>query len=128
MSQIIQRPVLPAALRIVITLLFIPAITVKLRHPTEWGHQFALWAYPAWGALAVSLIEVTALIALWIRALAPAATVALMCTLTGAAATWLIHGPRATAAYPGAILMLVVAQAASQMRHRPRRRALSPTA
>lgn len=109
------------ALRLLITLLFIPAIAAKLQHPGAWGHQFALWGYPAWGAVAISAVEIVALIALWVRAIARAAIVALMCTLTGATATWLIHGPRATAAYPGVILALVLVLAAFEKPRRLRR-------
>jgi hypothetical protein len=120
MPRVALRRGLLVALRAVITLLFVPAISVKLRHPAQWGHQFAAWGYPAWGAVVVSLVEIAALIALWRRALAPAAIIALMCTLTGATATWLIHGPRQTAAYPGAILALVLLLGALEKGPRPR--------
>ena len=98
-------------LRVVITLLFVPAIGVKLRHPAVWGHQFAVWGYPAWGAVAVSIVEIAALVALWIRPFALIGIGALTITLTGAAATWLTHGPAPTAAYPGLILALVASLA-----------------
>lgn len=108
MRHISLRSVLVVGLRTAITLLFVPAIVVKLRHPAEWGHLFVTWGYPAWGAVAVSIVEIAGLIALWIPAVVPMALVALICTLTGATGTWLIHGPRATAAYPGTILILVL--------------------
>lgn len=120
MSRSVVRRSLLVALRLVITLLYIPAIAAKLQHSAAWGHQFALWGYPAWGAVAISAVEIVALIALWVPAVAPAAIVALMCTLTGATATWLIHGPRATAAYPGVILALVLIMAALEKTQRVR--------
>jgi uncharacterized protein (TIGR03382 family) len=110
------RSVLIVALRLAITVLFVPAILVKLRNPGAWAHQFTAWGYPAWGALAVSTVEIVGLAALWIPALAPSASAALMVTTAGATATWLIHGPRSTAAYPGTILVLVAALAWLQRR------------
>jgi hypothetical protein len=95
-------------LRIVITLLFAPAVAIKLRHPDAWGQRFAAWGYPAWGAVVVSVAEIAGLVVLWIRPLARIGFGVLMVTLTGATATWLIHGPRPTAAYPGLILILVI--------------------
>jgi len=95
-------------LRVVVTLLFVPAILAKLRHPAEWGQLFATWGYPAWGPLVVSGAEILALLALWIPRLAAPAIGVLMLTLIGATATWLVHGPQSTAAYPGAILVLVL--------------------
>jgi len=107
MSRIRWRWVLVVALRLVITLLFLPAILAKLLHPAEWAHVFTTWGYPAWGAAAVSTVEILALITLWIPPLAMAAMAVMMVTLSGATGTWLIHGPRGTAAYPGMILLLV---------------------
>jgi hypothetical protein len=98
-------------LRVVITLLFIPAILDKLMDPGEYGRLFTGWGYPAWGPLVVSAVEILGLLALWVRRLAPMAIAVLTLTLVGATATWLIHGPRATAAYPGTILALVCALA-----------------
>ena len=102
------RVALAATLRLVISLLFIPAILAKLRHPAEWAHLFTTWGYPGWGAVAISVVEIVALVALWIPAMAMPAIATLMVTLSGATGTWLIHGPRSTAAYPGTILVLVV--------------------
>jgi uncharacterized membrane protein YphA (DoxX/SURF4 family) len=101
------RSALVVALRLVITLLFIPAILVKLRNPGAWAHLFTTWGYPSWGPLVVSIIEIVGLAALWTPALATSAIAALMITTAGATGTWLIHGPRSTAAYPGTILVLV---------------------
>ena len=58
-----------------------------------------------------SVLCMLTLAALWIPALATSASAALMITTAGATGTWLIHGPRSTAAYPGTILMLVAALA-----------------
>ena len=101
------RSALIVALRLVITLLFIPAILVKFRSPAAWAQQFTAWGYPAWGSLVISTIEVIGLAALWIRSAATWAGAALMITTAGATGTWLIHGPRSTAAYPGTILALL---------------------
>jgi uncharacterized membrane protein YphA (DoxX/SURF4 family) len=95
-------------LRVVITLLFAPAIAIKLRHPADWGQRFAAWGYPSWGAVVVSVAEIAGLVALWIPPLARIGIGILMVTLTGATATWLIHGPAWAATYPGLILVLVV--------------------
>ena len=111
MSRIQWRSISIAALRRVITLLFVPAILVKLRNPGAWGQLFTTWGYPAWGPVVISTIEIIGLAALWIPALAGWASVALMITTAGATGTWLIHGPRSTAAYPGTILVLVAALA-----------------
>ena len=105
------RSALIVALRLVITLLFVPAILVKLRNPGAWAHVFTTWGYPSWGPLVISTIELLGLTALWIPALATSAIVALMITTAGATGTWLIHGPRSTAAYPGTILVLVASLA-----------------
>ena len=102
-----RRIVLKVALRLTITALFVTAILVELRHPHEWATLFVAWAYPSWGAVVVSCAEIIALAMLWIDRFALAATGLLAITLTGAIGTWLIHGPRATAAYPGAILLMV---------------------
>lgn len=102
------RSVLIVALRLVITLLFVPAILVKVRRPDAWALQFATWGYPSWGPLVISAIEVLGLVALWMPALATPASAVLLITTAGATGTWLIHGPRSTAAYPGTILVLIV--------------------
>jgi uncharacterized membrane protein YphA (DoxX/SURF4 family) len=107
MSRSQWRSVLIVALRLVITLLFVPAILVKIRNPGAWAHLFTTWGYPPWGPLVISAIEIIGLAALWIPALATSARAALMITTAGATGTWLIHGPRSTAAYPGTILVLV---------------------
>jgi uncharacterized membrane protein YphA (DoxX/SURF4 family) len=110
------RSALIVALRLVITLFFVPAILVKLRNPGAWAHLFTTWGYPPWGPLVISTIEIIGLAALWIPALATSASAALMITTAGATGTWLIHGPRSTAAYPGTILALVAALAWHQQR------------
>ena len=111
MSRSQWRSVWIVALRLVITLFFVPAILVKLRNPGAWAHLFTTWGYPPWGPLVISTIEIVGLAALWIPALATSASAALMITTAGATGTWLIHGPRSTAAYPGTILVLVAALA-----------------
>jgi hypothetical protein len=104
----VQRPsVLIVALRVVITLLFVPAIFAKLSHPSMWAHLFTTWGYPPWGALVVNVIEIIGLIALWISPVAIWARAALMITTAGATGTWMIHGPRIAGAYPGTIFVLV---------------------
>ena len=109
MSRSQWRSALIGALRLVITLFFVPAILVKLRNPGAWAHLFTTWGYPSWGPLVISTIEIIGLAALWIPALATSAIAALMITTAGATGTWLIHGPRSTAAYPGTILVLLAA-------------------
>jgi uncharacterized membrane protein YphA (DoxX/SURF4 family) len=111
MSRSKWRSVLIVVLRLVITLLFVPAILVKLRNPGAWAHLFTTWGYPSWGPLVISTIELLGLAALWIPALATWAIAALMITTAGATGTWLIHGPRSTAAYPGTILLLLASLA-----------------
>jgi uncharacterized membrane protein YphA (DoxX/SURF4 family) len=111
MSRSQWRSALIVALRLVITLFFVPAILVKLRNPGAWAQLFTTWGYPSWGPLVISTIEIIGLAALWIPALATSASVALMVTTAGATGTWLIHGPRSTAAYPGTILVLVASLA-----------------
>ena len=107
MRRIQWRSILIVALRPIITPLFVPAILVKLRNPDAWGQLFTTWGYPAWGPVVISTIEIIGLAALWIPSLARWASIALMVTTAGATGTWLIHGPRSTAAYPGMILVLV---------------------
>jgi hypothetical protein len=102
------RTVVIVSVRMIITVLFVPAISVKLQRPAFWAHLFTIWGYPPWGAIAVSAAEIIGLIALW-TPLAGIATIVLMTTLTGATVTWLIHGPRVAAAYPGTIVVLVAA-------------------
>jgi uncharacterized membrane protein YphA (DoxX/SURF4 family) len=46
MSRGQWRSVLIVTLRLVITLLFVPAILVKLRNPGAWAHLFTTWGYP----------------------------------------------------------------------------------
>ena len=111
MSRSQWRSALIVALRLVITLLFVPAILVKLRDPGAWAHLFTTWGYPSWGPPVISSIELLGLAALWIPALARSAIAALMITTAGATGTWLIHGPRSTAAYPGTILLLLASLA-----------------
>ncbi len=111
MSRSQWRSALIVALRLVITLLFVPAILVKLRSPGAWAQLFTTWGYPSWGPLVISTIEIIGLAALWIAAFAALASAALMITTAGATGTWLIHGPRSTAAYPGTILVLVASLA-----------------
>jgi uncharacterized membrane protein YphA (DoxX/SURF4 family) len=107
MSRSQWRSVLIVALRLVITVLFVPAILVKFQRPGAWAHLFSTWGYPPWGPLVISTVEIIGLAALWIPALATWASAALMITTAGATGTWLIHGPRSTSAYPGTILVLV---------------------
>jgi hypothetical protein len=99
------------ALRLTITVLFAPAILDKLIDPDEYGRLFTTWGYPAWGPLVISIIEIIGLVALWIPPLSTSAVVTLMATAAGATGTWVIHGPRSTAAYPGTILLLVASLA-----------------
>jgi len=101
------RSVSVIALRLIITLLYVPAILDKFMSPDEYGRLFTSWGYPSWGPLVISSIELVGLGALWIPALAGFASVVLMVFLAGAAGTWLINGPRAVAAYPGTLLVLV---------------------
>ena len=102
------------ALRLIIALLFAPAILDKLIDPDEYGRLFTTWGYPAWGPLVISMIEITGLVALWIPALSTSAIVTLMVTTAGATGTWLIYGPKSTAAYPGTIFVLVASLALLQ--------------
>ena len=104
MSGVRWRAVLAVALRLIVTLLFVPPVLSKLLEPGKWAHQFVLWGYPAWGAVATSVVEVLGLVALWIPSFAKVAIAVLAVVLLGAACTWLIHGPRSTAAFPGIIL------------------------
>ena len=99
------------ALRLIITLLFAPAILDKLIDPDAWGRLFTTWGYPPWGPLVISVIEIIGLVALWIPTLSTSAIVTLMVTTAGATGTWLIHGPKSTAAYPGMILVLIASLA-----------------
>ena len=81
MSRSQWRSVVVVALRLVITpCCLFPAILVKLRNPGAWAHLFATWGYPSWGPLVISTIEIIALAALWIPALATSASAALMIT------------------------------------------------
>jgi hypothetical protein len=118
MSRIQGRLVVIVTLRLVVTLLFVPAILVKLRNPGAWAHLFMTWGYPSWGALVISVIEIIGLAALWIPAIAIWASAALMISTAGATATWLIHGPRIAASYPGTIFVLVGVLAWLQMASR----------
>jgi uncharacterized membrane protein len=99
------------ALRLTITLLFAPAILDKLIDPDEYGRLFTTWGYPSWGPLVIGIIEIMGLVALWIPPLSTSAIVTLMVIAAGATGTWLIHGPKSTAAYPGTILVLVASLA-----------------
>jgi len=111
MSRGHWRPVSIVALRLIITLLFAPAILDKFISPGAWARLFTTWGYPPWAPLIISIIEIIGLVALWIPSLATWASAALVVTTAGATGTWLIHGPRSTAAYPGTILVLVVSLA-----------------
>jgi uncharacterized membrane protein YphA (DoxX/SURF4 family) len=99
--------VLIVALRLVITLLFVPAILDKFMDPREYARLFAMWGYPPWSPVVISIIEIIGLAVLWIPAVATWGSVALMITTAGATGTWLIHGPDSIAAYPATILGLV---------------------
>lgn len=107
MAPIPWSMVFRVAVRLAITVLFVPAILAKLRHPQAWAALFSAWGCPSWGAIVVSSAEIASLIALWIPRLALLALGVEAITLSGAVFTWLVHGPRATAAYPGTILLLV---------------------
>ena len=104
MSGFRWRPALRVGLRLVVTLLFVPPVLSKVLEPGKWAHQFVVWGYPAWGAVTTTVVEVLGLIALWIPSLFRVALAVLAVVLLGAAYTWLIHGPRSTAAFPGIIL------------------------
>ena len=99
------------ALRLMIALLFAPAILDKLIDPDEYGRLFTTWGYPPWGPLVISIVEIIGLVALWIPSLSTSAIVTLLVTTAGATGTWLIHGPKSTAAYPGTILVLIASLA-----------------
>jgi hypothetical protein len=107
MSRSQRRPVVIVALRLLITLLFAPAILDKFIDPSEYARLFATWGYPPWSPVVISIIEVIGLAVLWIPAVAIWGSVALMITTAGATGTWLIHGPDSIAAYPATILVLV---------------------
>ena len=70
MTSVRWRRVLVVALRLIITLLFVPPVLSKLLEPGKWAHQFDVWGYPAWGAMATTAMEILGLIALWIPRLA----------------------------------------------------------
>jgi uncharacterized membrane protein YphA (DoxX/SURF4 family) len=124
MSSVRWRPVLVVILRLTIALLFVPPVLSKLQEPGKWAHQFVVWGYPAWGAVATTVVEILGLIALWIPRLVSVAIAVLIVVLLGAASTWLIHGPRNTAAYPGIILMFLAGLAwLEAMVRRPSRKA-----
>jgi DoxX-like protein len=108
------------ALRLIITLLFAPAILDKLIDPDEYARLFTTWGYPPWGPLVISIIEIIGLVALWIPTLSTSAIATVMVTAAGATGTWWIHGPKSTAAYPGTILVLVASLA--WLQHRAMRR------
>jgi hypothetical protein len=72
---------------------------------------FTTWGDPPWGPLVVTIIEIIGLVGLWIPILSSSALAMLMVTTAGAIGTWLIHGPKSTAAYPGMILVLVASLA-----------------
>jgi uncharacterized membrane protein YphA (DoxX/SURF4 family) len=103
-----QQRVSIVGLRLIITLLFAPAILDRFISPGEWARLFTTWGYPPWGPRVISIIEIIGLVTLWIPALTTSASAALIVATAGATGTWLIHGPRSTAAYPGTILVLVV--------------------
>ena len=63
MSRVRWQPVLGVALRLIVTLLFVPPVLSKLQEPGKWAHQFAQWGYPAWGAVATTVVEIAGLIA-----------------------------------------------------------------
>ena len=107
MSRSQWQQVWIVTLRLVITLLFVPAILDKFIDPSAWARLFTTWGYPPWGPVVISIIEIIGLAVLWIPAVATYGSVALMITTAGATGTWLIHGPVSTAAYPGTILVLV---------------------
>jgi uncharacterized membrane protein YphA (DoxX/SURF4 family) len=107
MSSVRWRLVLSVALRLTVTLFFVPPVLSKLLEPGKWAHQFDLWGYPAWGAIATTVVEILGLIALWIPSFARVAIAVLAVILLGAAGTWLLHGPRSTAAFPGIILTVL---------------------
>src|SRR4026207_1036152 len=97
MNRIRWRSMVIVALRLAITLLFAPAILVKLRNPGAWAQLFATWGYPRWGPLVISTIEIIGLAALWIPALARLASAALMVTTAGATRPGVVHGAPGTA-------------------------------
>jgi uncharacterized membrane protein YphA (DoxX/SURF4 family) len=107
MTSVRWRRVWVVALRLIVTLLFVPPVLSKLLEPSKWAHQFVVWGYPAWGALTTTVVEILGLIALWIPRFARIAIAVLVVVLVGAAYTWLRHGPSSTAAFPGIILMFV---------------------
>jgi hypothetical protein len=107
MSSVRWRLVFGVALRLTVTLFFVPPVLSKLLEPGKWAHQFVLWGYPAWGAVATTVVEILGLIALWIPSFARVAIAVLAVILLGAAGTWLLHGPRSTAAFPGIILTVL---------------------
>jgi hypothetical protein len=78
------------ALRLIVTLLFAPAILDKFMSPGEWARLFTTWGYPPWGPLVISIIEIIGLVALWIPAVTTSASAALVVTTAGATGTILV--------------------------------------
>jgi uncharacterized membrane protein YphA (DoxX/SURF4 family) len=115
MSSVRWRLVLGVALRLMVTLSFVPPVLSKVLAPGKWAHQFVLWGYPSWGAVVTTVVEVVGLIALWIPRFARVAIGVLAVVLVGAACTWLIRGPSATAAFPGIILLFLAGLAWLEM-------------
>jgi uncharacterized membrane protein YphA (DoxX/SURF4 family) len=87
MSSVRWRRVLAVAFRLIITLLFVPPVASKLLEPAKWAQHFVLWGYPAWGAMATTVVEIAGLIALWIPRFARVAIAVLAVVLVGAAYT-----------------------------------------
>lgn len=95
------------ALRLLLTLAFIPPLLTRLQHQESWSQRFVRWGYPAWGSVAVAVVEIVALAALWVPKIGGYALAVLGIILLGAAYTWLANGPRGAAALPLALLVLV---------------------
>ena len=93
--------------RVLATAALLPFILNKIQRQEMWADRFAAWGYPRWGALATTIVEVAAVMGLWIPGATKYAIGALTIVLLGACYTWLVNGPAATAGIPFAVLVLV---------------------
>ena len=95
-------------LKFLITLGFIQPVISKIAQHAFWAGRFVEWGYPAWGAVATSIVESIGLIGLWIPRTTPYAGVLLSVVMLGAIYTWFVNGPLTAAVIPGILLVLLV--------------------
>ncbi len=102
-----MRRFAPWALRVLLTLGFLPAGLTKILSPEPWVGRFAGWGYDPWFVPVVGALELAGLVLLWIPRATRYGIGLLGVIMLGAAVTHLLHPPQVAVLRPAVFLLVL---------------------